>query len=321
MLAASHGSPATPPRVRIVAIGMIATALAAIASPAAATPPRKNAVSMRTDGCTSLTARTSYGYIVTGRARPLIVWTGRRDVGVARITRTTGAPGHQRIDLLIGTDPERAPMRVNRWGYASESTCGDHTRVVGLMTESDEDTIQAATVSVGAAADGTYQYRAVRGVVMPGSAETELLRISTDRSFTHRDVDEMLDLLPSPGAMQPTMVPAGVAPGFLLVMAEVLATGRHVASRRTYVYSGVLYELKGSAPTERESAVVGARTYEHVIETEFEARNSTSGEVTHFQVTSGTAATGAALAGVPVRVVYRPRWWLELELLLDAVRR
>jgi len=143
--------------------------------------------------------------------------------------------GDQQIDLLIGTDPERAPMHVNRWGYASELTCAGQTQVVGLMTQSDEDTIQAATVSVSPSGGKTHQCRAVRGTIAAGPAETELLRVSTG-------------------------------------------------------------------------------------DTEFETRNTISGEVTRFQVTSGTAATGALLTGVPLRVVYRPRWWLELELLLDGSR-
>jgi len=142
----------------------------------------------------------------------------------------------------------------------------------------------------------------------------------TGRSLTHRDLDEMLNLLPLPSAMRPSTVPTGVAPGFL-AMAEELSAPNREAPQRTYVYSGVLYTLRRSASGERVSAVVGARTYERVLDTEFETRNRSTGEVTRFQVTSGTAATGMWLAGAPLRVGYRPRWWLELELVLDPVQR
>lgn len=309
-------------RLRLFAASVLGTTLVAgLTLRAAPPPPRKATPSTRIDPCASLTDRTSYRYVVTGRARPLIIWTGRHDVGAARITRATGSAGDQRIDLLIGTDPERAPMHVNRWGYTSEATCEGRTQVVGLMTQSDEETIEAATVSVGATAGATHQYRAVRGIVTAGAAQTEMLRVSTDRSFTHRDLDEMLNLLPLPGAMRSSTVPTDVAPGFLLAMAEELAATPRAARQRTYVYSGVLYTLQRSASEERVSAAIGASTYERVLDTAFETRNRLTGEVTRFQVTSGTAATGTALAGVPLRVVYRPRWWLELELVLDAVQR
>jgi len=83
----------------------------------------------------------------------------------------------------------------------------------------------------------------------------------------------------------------------------------------------VLSTLQRSVSEERGSAVVRARTYERVLDTDFETRNRSTGEVWRFQVTSGTAATVMSPAGVPLRVVYRPRRWLERELVVDAVQR
>jgi hypothetical protein len=44
-------------------------------------------------------------------------------------------------------------------------------------------------------------------------------------------------------------------------------------------------------------------------------RNLTAGTTTPFRL---IYATDGPLAEVPVRIVYRPRWWFEVELTLEA---
>ncbi len=55
-------------------------------------------------------------YRIAARVRPLVVfWITRDGVGDARVTRTRG-DGEARYTLLIGSDPDRAPFHINRWG-------------------------------------------------------------------------------------------------------------------------------------------------------------------------------------------------------------
>lgn len=77
--------------------------------------------------------------------------------------------------------------------------------------------------------------------------------------------------------------------------------------RRLYVYGGNVYEmtLRQSRPT--RSAGTGE------LESDFQVRNRTTGSTTQFQIAYTTSGRNPAVAR---RIVYRPRWWLELELLL-----
>src|SRR5262245_19682068 len=74
---------------------------------------------------------SSRTYDVRGRVRVLFFWTGAHDQGRARIIWSAGARDAHRTELLIGTDPERAFRRMNRWGYIAETACAEGAEVVG----------------------------------------------------------------------------------------------------------------------------------------------------------------------------------------------
>ena len=67
----------------------------------------------------SLPVRVEHRYRMLGRVRPLLFWISREDVGGAQVTWREAADGVG-YELLIGSDPERAPRRINRWGYIGE---------------------------------------------------------------------------------------------------------------------------------------------------------------------------------------------------------
>src|SRR5262245_40802097 len=93
----------------------------------------------------ALTGSNVSRYAVYARVRPFLIWIGRRVVGGAEIGWQYGRGGSRRLDLLIGTDPDRTPMRVNRWGYIAETTCASRTDLIGVMTDADEQTIEEAS--------------------------------------------------------------------------------------------------------------------------------------------------------------------------------
>jgi hypothetical protein len=66
----------------------------------------------------------------------------------------------------------------------------------------------------------------------------------------------------------------------------------------------------------KDVATLSARgtQYASLLDAEFALRNTVNGDVTTFQMAFGT--TGE-LAAVPVRIAYKPRWWLEVELTLN----
>lgn len=293
------------------------------ASPSGLTTPGVvSGESRRSDGpCASeVTRATEYHYTVSGRARPLLVWTGRRDVGAATVERTANAANGERIALVIGTDPARAPMRMNRWGYTSESRCGTRTDVVGLMTQSDEKTIDEATVSI-AAGDASRPYRAIRATIDGASARTEALRVNAPSERTYRDAASILEALPVGRATRAIAVPAGASPGFLFAVDAALqraaASPDGASTTLSYVYGLHAYDLSAVVVGRPAALAVGGRTYARTVAVDFLVRNRSTGERTEFQITAGTSGD---VTGVPLRVVYRPRWWLELELQLAGDR-
>jgi hypothetical protein len=256
-------------------------------------------------------------YIVKGRVRPLLFWTGQREVGGASYEVRESADGGRRLELLIGTDPERAPMRINRWGYIAETVCDDHAALVGLMTESNEETIEQAQAAAEPGERGQV-FKAIRARAAAGSVATEILTVAPPGAMTYRDLDGVLARLPAPGSARDITAPPGADSGFLVAVTGLIhdSVERHRqggrarrGASRAYVYGGRLYDVtlgESRTPDPRAPAVV---------ESEFEIRNRATGSITAFRI--AYAVTGPD-AEVPVRIVYRPRWWLELELQLET---
>ncbi|MBM3770324.1 MAG: hypothetical protein FJW27_03380 [Acidimicrobiia bacterium] len=66
------------------------------------------------EGCHTTMVRR---YRMAGRIRPLLFWFGKDDVGFARITWRSADEGCRAYELLVGTDPNRAPRGLNKWGF------------------------------------------------------------------------------------------------------------------------------------------------------------------------------------------------------------
>ena len=62
-------------------------------------------------------------YRMAGKIRVLLLWVGRDDVG-SGVIKWRGAGDEKAIELLIGSDPKRAPSQLNKWGYLVEAMRG-----------------------------------------------------------------------------------------------------------------------------------------------------------------------------------------------------
>jgi hypothetical protein len=81
-----------------------------------------------------------------------------------------------------------------------------------------------------------------------------------------------------------------------------------------YVYNNTFYTLRlrhCDFETRRE---IGHRVFSNVIRAELETKNTVTGRQTPFRLEYGTSGD---LKAVPLRIVFRPKWWFEAELLLD----
>lgn len=65
--------------------------------------------------CAPLPIVAQHRYRMAAKIRPLLFWIGRDNVGEAQVVWHAGGSARG-VELLIGSDPDRAPRRINRWG-------------------------------------------------------------------------------------------------------------------------------------------------------------------------------------------------------------
>lgn len=256
-------------------------------------------------------------YTVGARVRPLLVfWISRSGVGDAIVTRRV-APGEADYALLIGSDPDRAPRRINRWGYIKEEIRGAEAQLVGLMTESDEESIEEAEVRLKAQANGDHPFKIIRATVHGEQAHSVVTSIGAPQDYSYRQLQAVLDLArrESPeGKARTIQLPPGTRPGFLAALADVM---RSSTTPITYVYHGRIYELRQTAARSIPDLRIARISYGRAIAADYTVTSKRDGEQTSFSMTYGTEGR---FAQVPLTVTYRPRWWMEVNLTLDDAK-
>jgi hypothetical protein len=257
-----------------------------------------------------------YHYSIGARVRPLLFfWLSRSGVGDAVATRRE-APGETTYSLLIGSDPDRAPRRINRWGYIEEDIHGAEARLIGLMTESDEETVEQAEAAVNAQAAGRHPFKVIQATISGERARSRVTSIATPEDYTFRQVQTVLGLAQqsSGGRSRVLALPPGTKPGFLVALADVM----HTASPGpiTYVYDGRLYELRETHAHPVADVQLNDVSYGRGIAADFVITSAYDGARTPFSMTYGTEGR---FAEVPLRVRYQPRWWMQVELTLEHV--
>jgi hypothetical protein len=234
-------------------------------------------------------------------------------VGDAIVTRQL-APGEATYALLIGSDPDRAPRRINRWGYIKEEIRGPEARLVGLMTESEEDSIEQAEANLKKQARGDHPFKMIRATVNGERAQSVVTSIDAPRDYNFRQLQDVLDLAlreSREGKPRTIQLPPGTRPGFLAALSDAMHTSTGPIA---YVYHGRIYELRQTdARTIPDLRIAGA-SYGRAIAANFTITNTYNGELTRFSMTYGTEGR---FAQVPLTASYQPRWWMEVTLTLD----
>ena len=254
-------------------------------------------------------------YTIGARVRPLVVfWISRSGVGDAVVTRRR-APGEASYSLLIGSDPDRTPMHINRWGYIEEEIRGAEARLLGLMTESEEESIQQAEANVRSQPSGTHPFKVIHGTADGEQSQARVASINMPEDYTLRQMGVVLDVArraAGSGTLRIVPLPPGTRPGFLAALSDAM---RMPAERSiAYVYYGKLYELRRVRSTNVPNLQIGRRSYGPAVAADFAITNTQDGEQTKFSMTYGT---GGAYAEVPLTVMYQPRWWMQVELTID----
>ncbi len=245
-------------------------------------------------------------YRIVAKVRFLFVWVGSDDVGSARLTSTPEGGTHVN-SLLIGTDPRRA-RGLNQWGYIREAASGDEASVFGLRTLGDVKSLKEGERRLAEGA-GPAAFGAICSVVTAGADDSWTTTVRGSSTLSYRDLPRLLDLLGSARWHHSRIArPSGSEPGFLAAVTHLIDETIAAAPRgplvTAYVYKGNVYDL----------AVHDVHRAGDVIHAVFSIHSRASGARTDFEITYGARGD---MAGVPIDAVYKPHWWLRLELVLD----
>ena len=294
----------------------------------------------------SLHVDAQYDYTMTARVRLLLFWVGKDDVGGGYIRRgtLTRDPASDVIELLIGSDPAKAPRAINRWGAASEivhrppgsSRGAESSTFFGFMKVSGG--ASAAEMEKELAREkqgGSFLFSAIINQGERNSDFAKVLPFSSDTDFTIHQFDQaksmVVDrLLGSEGRLKEIAASevqaCGRREGFLESVAELIDAAVEKQAPPVplcYLYDGEQHQLTLAQVTRVPSETVRlslrdepheyVRTYQDLVLARFENFNETTKKRTGFELLLGT--TGS-LRGVPVQIRYQPNWWFQAVLNL-----
>jgi hypothetical protein len=260
-------------------------------------------------------------YQVDARARPFLFWIRKSNIGDGRLTWRRGPDGTIGYELLVGSDPARTPRQINRWGYLREELGANGGFVFGVMSQSDEQSVEDADKNTSRT-DGLHAFKALRQWLTGLQARVTVSDVRVQKDLTYADLHVLLAAVPAASSVTKTVaMPQWTSPGFLAATASLMEEGRTAAGKaskaqhfvRTYPYNGQLYDLQLRSADHVDRHTQEGRSFGPAMIGRFRVLNRTTGEETPFTVVYGVDGD---LNGVPLLISWRPRWWLEIECVL-----
>ena len=288
-----------------------------------ASPAREHALPAPNE----LPVTADHHYRLSGGVRPFLFWIGRDNVGTGRMTWRRAADGTLSLELLMGSDPARAPFKANRWGYIREVVQGDAAELVAVKSQTEEETIDEAKASVNRK-DKDRALLFIREQVTAREARTSSAIVDIGREATYRDLDIVLDRMSTIQEWDYRVLarPHAARPGFLVAFTELMRSGvnawtvadasafRYTPDTLLFIHRAKPYELRQSDVEPLHDVTLGGRRYTHLLQGKFRIRNPRTNYQSQFSVIYGV---DDGLEAVPVRITYQPRWWLRTELTLE----
>ena len=267
-----------------------------------------------------------YRYRMSAAIRPLLFWIGDGDVGGARIVWRRDEDGYRGYEFLLGSDPARAPRKINRWGWVSEQMHEGGATQLGLMRKTDEESMEEARAQVGF--EGEYVFKMIQTEIADGEARAENTVWLVKDDYTYHELGEWLRLVgeppPSPPKINEATMPPGTHPGFLFAVADLVDKAVTAATQDPrellrkvtthFNFNAVAYELRLRKTKWQESKEYGGRRYENLVRIDFASYNPTLDSTERFTLACGTEGEWK---GVPVYVKYQPKWWFKAEGVID----
>jgi hypothetical protein len=284
----------------------------------------------------SMAVQQEYDYILSASVRLLFFWISREDVGqgMIRIGEQAGEPGTQRLELVMGSDPAKAPFHVNRWGAAKEiyrASEGTGT-FFGFMKSSGGNSPMDARADISKEKEtdnhlftGIVSRQGKAGIV------SIAVPISSKADFTIRDLPqaEQMVLKEISGSSRKPRTKSAMetvecreAKGFLFTLREMLLSsldGTPFPQTRCYFYHARRYLLtmsggervtgKNIAIQLRGASKPTVTRYNSLRDARFRVLNTESGERTDFRLFYGTEGD---IRGIPVLMEHQPNWWFRI---------
>jgi hypothetical protein len=315
-----------------VAAALIVGGLRAPLAGQAGDAPAPSAILVSTFS-SALPVLAEHRYRLAAKIRPLLFfWMGRDNVGGARIVWRRGVDGTRGWEVLIGSDPRRAPAHVNRWGYIREEGTDADLTMLGVMKQSNEQSLDEARAHVEKVPQAGYVFKLIRTRVIEGQSNAQVTTGGFPHDYTYHDLPALLGGFQSPsvttGSPKQVRLARSAKPGFLVAVADLIhdstyafhRSGAAGLTRRTvaYAYNGQLFDLTLLAPRVLKNARFGDRAYPVLLKADFDVQDRAGGAKEQFSLVFGT---DGAIEEVPVYIAYQPRWWFKAELLLDETQR
>lgn len=290
-----------------------------------AAPASESVTTRLSDG--SVPVVKEHRYRMSAKIRPLLLfWMGKDNVGGARVRWRQGEAGARGYDLLIGSDPRRAPRQINRWGFILEESRGSESHVLGVMRKGDDESLEAAKADVANDGKQGFGWKMIQGRSDGHESTATVTVTQVGSNYSYRELDALLDALqrfPGPPRVRKVAIPADGRNGFLTALADLIhdtvegvrrtqrAPGRKTLS---YAYYGRQYDLARTGADIRTNVTYGGKTYARLVEARFELRGRGQSWVESFTLVLGLEGP---LAEVPVFVSYQPKWWFKADMVLD----
>ncbi len=292
---------------------------------------------------------TEYDYVMTVKLRFLFFWIKRDDVGggYIRLGDFAEDPSRRVVQLLIGSDPAKAPRSINRWGAATEIDQGINGSSLdpawsvffGFIKPSKGGSAAGMQSELSAEREGgRYLFEGIISRVDRARAVSIAVPFYSDLDFTLHDLQHAeqvalnrLEAGKNRSFRQlagPSQLSCDRASGFLstiLALIDEVLKGSRTPASLCYAYNARQYTatLESVQNVKERSVRVALReggpgvqqTYRDLKQLHFRIlRQDTGSEVT-FDILIGTSGP---LRGVPIQIFYNPNWWFQVVLNLKG---
>jgi hypothetical protein len=290
-----------------------------------------------------------YDYIMTVRVHLIFFWVGKDDVGGGYIRRGISSqdPRAEFFQVLFGSDPQKAPRAINRWGAGTEVAW--HKNPVSPPSREDDVTSSAffgfMKSSQGKSVremqselrkeqqQGQHSFTGILSRVEPSRALSTIVPLQSDTDFNLHQYDIaqpiMLDRIavsdrPVRSLEDPSRCPRSAS--FLATVADLMdaaLAGQTASLSRCYVHDAQenTLTLERITPVQKlpvqlhgpSSTVLLDTSYANLLQLDYVSTHKETGKTVSFSIFVGTQGN---LRGVPIQIRYQPNWWFQIVLNL-----